>query len=589
MTEPTDPNPSAASEDPGLLKRRLERLERLYQVSNVIHATLDPQEALTRIVNEAVGLMEAASGSVVLINPHNNLLEIHAAAGLPADVVEGLRLRMGDGLTGWVAANGRAARVNDVTRDERYVRIRSETCSELAVPLEVDGETRGVLNVDADRPDAFTAEDEQLLMELATQAAKVIQNTWLYEQVRLKARLFETLTSVGQAINSTLDLDEALRVIVKEACSLMRARMCSLLLLDPTETRLELRASFGAGDAYKAKPALDPSESLLGVVVRRRRPLQVQNVQASGRYQHVEIAASEGLVSLLSVPLVFRDRAIGALNVYTAREYTFSNEEITILTALAELSAIAIEKARLYERTVDVEEQLRRTEKLSALGLLAAEVAHEIRNPLTVMKMLYYSLNLTFDESDARAQDARIIGEKMEHLNRIVERVLDLSRNAEPVFAPLNLNSVVEELALLVRHKLRNQGIQFTPQLDPALPDVPADAIQIGQALLNLILNAAEAMSSGGELSVRTSTRDDNELGVVVCVDVSDTGHGMRDEDQSKAFTSLLNTSKQAGTGLGLAIVARIVEAHKGTITLNSQPGRGTTVSLSIPVRAEAG
>src|SRR5204863_1748826 len=122
----------------------------------------------------------------------------------------------------------------------------------------------------------------------------------------------------------------------------------------------------------------------------------------------------------------------GALNVYTGESHSFSNEEIRILSALAELSAIGIEKARLYERVVDVEEQLRQNEKLSALGLLAAEVAHEIRNPLTVMKMLYHSLDLNYDANDPRAKDARIMGEKMDHLNKIVEQVLDFARSTEP-------------------------------------------------------------------------------------------------------------------------------------------------------------
>src|SRR5205085_7779532 len=136
-----------------------------------------------------------------------------------------------------------------------------------------------------------------------------------------------------------------------------------------------------------------------------------ENVQTSTRYQSTDVARREGLVALLSVPLIFAGQAIGTLNVYSGRPYKFSDEEVRILSALAELSAIAIEKARLYERIVDVEEQLRQNEKLSALGLLAAEVAHEIRNPLTVMKMLYHSLDLKFPSDDPRTKDARIISE----------------------------------------------------------------------------------------------------------------------------------------------------------------------------------
>src|SRR5207244_4550989 len=142
----------------------------------------------------------------------------------------------------------------------------------------------------------------------------------------------------------------------------------------------------------------------------------------------------------LSVPLIFGGQAIGVLSVYTGELHSFSNEEIRILSALAELSAIAIEKARLYERVVDSEEQLRQNEKLSALGLLAAEVAHEIRNPLTVMKMLYHSLDLKFPEADPRAKDAAVIAEKMDHLNKIVEQILDFARTTEPRMSPVKLH-----------------------------------------------------------------------------------------------------------------------------------------------------
>jgi signal transduction histidine kinase len=557
-----------------------ERLSLLYQVSNVIHSTLDSQEALQLIVSEAVRVMNASSGSLVLINPSTSILEIHAAQNL-SSAARRLKLHVGEGITGWVARTGKPARVGDVTQDKRYVSIRRDVRSELAVPLEVKGELRGVINVDSDRINAFSADDQELLQEMAIQAAKVIHNTWLYEQLRLKVQLFESLSSVSQTINSTLNLDEALLVITREGCKLMRARMCSLMLLDESREWLELRASYGAGDAYVNKPRLSVHESLIGVVVRRMKSNQVTDVQTDTRYQNVELARREGLVSLLSVPLIFAGQSIGALNVYTARPYNFSNEEIRILSALAELSAIAIEKARLYERIVDVEEQLRQNEKLSALGLLAAEVAHEIRNPLTVMKLLYHSLNLKFEPKDPRNKDARIIESKIEHLNKIVEQILDFARTTEPKFAPVNMNDLVDELSLLVRHKLANQGIKLLHDLPKDLPLVMADAPQLEQAFLNLILNAVEVMPDGGTLTIKTAVLSSGQ----VAVSFKDTGTGMTKEQQQRAFKSVLATTKAKGTGLGLAIVGRIIETHHGEIRILSRPGRGTTIRIALPAQ----
>ena len=568
------------------LRGRYERLNLLYQVSNVIHSTLDSQQALDLILGEAVRIMNATSGSVVLVNPNTGLLEIQAAHGLPA-AARDLKLRIGEGITGWVARNGRPARVGDVRQDARYVIVGEDIRSELAVPMEVNGELRGVLNVDANRENAFSSEDQELLEALALQAARAIQNTWLCEQLRLKAQLFEALARVSQVINSTLNLDDVLHHVTREACALMGAKMSSLMMLTADSEWLELRASFGAGPQYIGKPHLSVAESLLGVVVRRKKPLQLENVQTSTRYQNVAIAEREGLVSLLSVPLLFGEKANGTLNVYTGQAHSFSNEEIRLLSAFAELSVTAIEKARLYERIVDVEEQLRQNEKLSAIGLLAAEVAHEIRNPLTVMKMMYHSLDLKFPVADPRAKDARIMGEKIEHLNKIVEQILDFARTAEPKFAPVNLNQLIGDLSLLVRHKLKNQNVQLVQNLADDLPTILVDATQLEQAFLNLTLNAAEAMPHGGKLTIttrlarapRTSAQPTHVL-----IEFKDTGEGMTEEVRQRAFSSLLSTTKRKGTGIGLAIVARVVEAHRGEVEALSRVGIGTTMRIRLPL-----
>src|SRR4029078_12977635 len=126
--------------------------------------------------------------------------------------------------------------------------------------------------VDSDTENAFSADDQELLEALSVQAARVIHNTWLYEHLRLTARLFEALANVSRIINSTLNLDDALHVVTAETCVLMRAKMCSLMMLDDSREWLDLRASYGASAAYTSKPRLSVAESLLGVVARRKKP-----------------------------------------------------------------------------------------------------------------------------------------------------------------------------------------------------------------------------------------------------------------------------------------------------------------------------
>src|SRR5205823_9936508 len=139
---------------------------------------------------------------------------------------------------------------------------------------------------------------------------------------------------------------------------------------------------------------------------------------------------------------------------------------------------------------------------------------------------------------------------KIQHLNRIVEQILDFARTTEPRLAPVNLNELVEELGLLVRHKLKNQNIQWSLRLAPDLPNVPGEATQLEQAFLNLILNAAEAMPRGGKLTITTRSirsRGKPGKGGFVRVDFQDTGPGMSEEQRSRAFTSVLSTTKRRG------------------------------------------
>ncbi len=562
---------------PSSATRKLRNYQLLARVSAAINSSLDPPEVLNLVLNEAVQIMQASSGSICLIDPHTQLLEIEAATGLD-EAARQLKLAIGRGVTGWVAKTGRPLRVPDVRADPRYISVRDNIRSELAVPLIVAETLIGVLNVDSTRLNAFSADDEELLVALANQAANVIHNSWLYEAVAHNARKLESLFAVAQSIISSLDLPDILRRVTAEACRLMDTKICSLMLLNATGDALELRACHGAGPEYLGKPPLPVNDSLLGVVITHKRPLRVHNVQHHDAYRHTELAKKEGLVSLLSVPMVSGATVIGALNVYTGQPYHFSKQDVTILSTLANLAAIAIANARLHEKVVAAEEQLRHNERLSTLGLLAAEVAHEIRNPLTVMKMLYHSLDLDFPDGDPRAKDAEIMAAKMDHLNAIVDQLLGYARSTEPRFTAVDLNALLDNILMLCRSKLKHAAIELRTDFAANLPLLHADRGQIEQACLNLILNAVEAMPRGGTLTITTAPHPPGH----VLLTLQDTGVGMSAEQRDKLFQPFL-TTKTHGTGLGLAIVQKIIEAHRGQIEVESAPGRGTTFRITLP------
>lgn len=568
--------------DAALLGERCRRFEALHGAALAIHDSLEPREALQRLVVEAVRLTGATSGSLVLRNPNSNLLEIEAAIGLPKRAA-GLRLPIGKGITGWVAVHGQPARVGDVVSDPRYVMVRPEVRSELAVPLWLDGEARGALNVDSEEADAFSAADEEFLIDLAAHAALVIRNTWRFEQARRKTALATAIARIARRINSAFGLGEVLETVAREAVELMGAKLGSVLMISEQADVLEVRASHGAGPDYLGRPGLGVSESLVGVVLRRRKPQQWEDVRSSRLYQSTEVARREGLVSLLSVPLVVGGRAVGVLNVYSGEPHTFSNEEIETLSALAELAAVGLERANLVERMGLAEEQLRQSDKLGTLGLLAAEVAHEIRNPLTVMKMLYHSLDLKFPEGDPRQEDARLMGEKMDLLNRIVEQVLDFARHAEPRFARHSLAAILADLQLLTRHKLRAHGVELRLELAGAPAEIRADRGQLEQAFLNLTLNALEAMPTGGVLTVSCETETTGEGGPAVRITFVDTGSGWPANFNPRR-RGLLGSTKSQGTGLGLAVVMRVVDGHRGKVEFRSVPGGGARVEIRLPL-----
>ncbi|MEX1300934.1 MAG: ATP-binding protein [Desulfotignum sp.] len=255
------------------------------------------------------------------------------------------------------------------------------------------------------------------------------------------------------------------------------------------------------------------------------------------------------------------------VSVIVTRIYGRDNDFIGFLFILKDLSRIRA-----------LESEIRRREHQAALGTLASGIAHEVRNPLSSIKGYAGFFGSLFEEHSENKLAARMMVDEIDRVDRVISELLEFARPADLELRPTQPEPLIRHSLGIVRHEARAAGIRVTEKIDTPLPQVLLDPDRFTQVLLNLYLNAMQAMKYGGDLTVDVRVEDKN-----IVFTVSDTGEGIAADDQSSVFNPYFTTKKN-GTGLGLAIAHKIIENHNGTIRLNSVKGKGTTFYLSIPL-----
>ncbi|CAA6678952.1 MULTISPECIES: GAF domain-containing protein [unclassified Lentimonas] len=551
-------------------------IDSLYRISSLVSNTEEPKEALALILQEIINVLQPSSASISLINPDTQRLELEVSHGLPEDWTD-LDLALGQGITGWTALHGRALIVPDVKTEPRYISVRPHVCSEMAVPMEDRGMVIGVVNVDSEQLNAFDEHALKILTLLTNEASRVVSRLWLIKQLRVKAHQLESLINMGQGLVGELEQDKVLHSLAHEGRQLMNCHGCALFLLSPDQTQLKLHTMIGPKGSIDTPINILVEESSFKSGIHRKKQIEVADLPFTVENDFIKIVQSEGLVSMLATPIIFNNEVIGLLNAYTSHHHRFNNDEKKVFATLAQLGAIAIQNARLYSRIFTSEESLRQNEKLTTLGMLAAEIAHEIRNPLTVIKLLFESLDLQFEPGDDRETDMNVIGDKLNQLEAIVSRVLDFGRNRQDMHASYDLNALIKETLRLVRLKLHQSKIEinYLPNAHPL--HVQVNKGQIQQVMLNLILNATQVMPEGGRIEI-SSTGDDQQA----IFTIKDNGPGMPESIQGDIFESFL-TNRPGGTGLGLSISKRILRDHHGNIELVQSTSEGTSFRFWLP------
>ena len=569
------PNSRPAQDRPGDARV----LDCLYRVGAFVNATEDPREALDFILEEVVRTLGASSASIALVEPATGSLRIEVSNGLEAASVSEI-IGQGQGITGWVALYAKPQRIPDVSKDPRYVEIRKGIRSELAVPMELMGNVIGVVNCDSDRLDAFSEQDLAFLSLLTNEASKAVGRIWLLRQLRSKAAQLEALVRAAQGLARERDEPGISQDLARHTRGLLGVRACAYYKI--VDDVLLLKHLDGELSGSDLAPSIAVNQTSLGTVVGRGRPVVVPIAGKTEEHLFTKLSEPVASSSLLAVPVRYEDETFGVLMCVAMGAYRFSDDDKHLVTALSSFGASSIQNARLYAKVFTVEEGLRRSERLTALGLLSAEVAHEIRNPLTVMKLLSDTLSQGMAPDDPKVEDLDVMREKIAHMEGVVSRVLGMSKAQSGAFRVVDLRKAADNAVLLLRLKLQQLGVKVEVHGDQVIPAVEGNPGQIQQVFLNLMMNGVQAMTGGGLLSLHLGV-EPGAQGEVVVVRITDTGTGIPQEILPKIFDSFF-TSREDGTGLGLAIVKRIMRDHRGDIIVESTGPGGTTFKFWFPV-----
>jgi len=228
-------------------------------------------------------------------------------------------------------------------------------------------------------------------------------------------------------------------------------------------------------------------------------------------------------------------------------------------------------------------EHLLQAEKMALVGKLAAGVAHSIRNPLTSVKMRLFSLSRSLDLSEQQKEDFDVISEEIRHTDTIVQNFLEFSRPPKLKMQKISLSEVVDVVLQLMHHRLESYAVEIRLERGRRLPEIQADPEQLKEVLFNLIVNACEAMGSGGTIVIREEILDSSR-GDKVVIYLTDNGPGIPQSIQERIFEPFF-TTKEEGTGLGLSIATRIMEEHGGQLDVETEEGAGTTFMIKLPAR----
>ncbi len=637
-----------------------------------------------------------------------------AHAGAEEVLASDLHLRTDQSIVSEAVWTRSTVCVEDCRREKRCWALRGKECavgSAIAVPIEYDGEVRGVIYAGRDRLGAFGENDVSALELAASETATVLRNSDLYsETLDLYSRL-AYIHNLSREISASLDLNKVLQVACKNAVEALGMKMAWVGLISGESYRVEPVTHYGAEEGYLEGINVTYDESPTGrgptgTAIRTMKPVIAEDLATSPAFSPWRVAAARrGYRSSCAVPMIASGEVLGALNVYSERAHAFTGQVVELLEGFANQAGIAIQNARLHDEVRESEslkdrilrsvpqalfvvdpsgdilmaneatwflspigkvekgkayvgvlpeghpareiidswletsqvpeptrgwfeppdrarqfllcesaevqiggkphllvsvhdmttqeslhESLEHTDRLSLAGNMAAQLAHEIANPLALISSQVQRM-MESGETEPQELD-RLLG-NLDRVSRLVNNLSHLGRRTVLQKEPVDIGELARETVKLIQFDGRFRSLKVETFIEPELPRASLDKDKIAQVLMNLLLNAADAMPEGGTVSVScravkpvVSWNGERIEGEYVLLSVHDSGQGIAPDAMKRIWEPFYTTKPVGkGTGLGLAVSVSIMDQHKGYLEAHSTPGKGSAFTMWLPVK----
>ena len=577
----------------------------VYGLAQELANSLDPSEILDRAMALTNAHLGARSGEAFLLNQEDGYLYLNASYRddeLPRALLEEkLRLKLGEGVVGWVAEHRMPVLIDDVTTDKRWLPIHGvddDARSAVCAPLTSGGEVQGVISFLHREVGKFNVEQLDLLIAIARQVSLALSNARQFSQVERRLTELTVVRQVMEIVNLRLEMNALLDEVVHQVGAVLGYPVVEVYLVE--ESNLVLGAVYGGPRDTTVQIPIN--QGIIGRVVRTSQPSFVPNVELDADY----LVGLNETQSEIAVPLHKEGVVIGVLNIESPKQDAFSQDDVRLLSLLADQLSIAVENAALYERlrrhaasleetvnarTAELElalEQARAAEQLKSQ--FVSDVSHELRTPLSNIR-LYLDL-MRRGKTERYETYLRTLNRETDRLVVLIEDLLAISRidagSVVPYPVQFDLNTLARGLVEDRRRLFADRGLKLEVLLKERLPKVNADERMISQVVANLMTNALNYTPAGGKVRLKTQIERDVSNREWVVLSVADDGLGIEKDEQEHIFERFYRGKASRkmgtpGTGLGLSICKEVVERHGGRITLQSSPQRGSTFSVWLP------